>query len=208
MPRYDAWLDVDISLKVDERPLVTLLTFTKGYYADETFKDVLKLFCEAASLYGDSSVGFLIKTKDASDTQYVKKMMCENGLDSLECSHERDLFDVLPKSRMVISYNSLSLVEAVMAKAWIVIPAWDQCKNKGEDVMYPRSNLKVDRVVSFAYSTQDLQNMIASCVKGHAHLIQDDEVKSFIAEYIHLPTENSCSHEFESFVTPYLKVKN
>lgn len=208
LPRYDAWFDVDTSLTIDERPLITLLTFTKGYYADQTFKDVLKLFCETAANYGDSSVHFLIKTKDAADTQYVRQMMFESGLDNLECSHERDLFEVLPKSRMVISYNSLSLVEAVMAKAWIVIPAWDQCKDKGEEAMYSTNNPKVDKVVSFAYNPEELQDMIASCVKGRSRLIQDDDVQDFIGEYIHIPTKDRYSQEFESFVAPYLKVKD
>lgn len=208
LPRYDAWFDVDTSLTINERPLVTLLTFTRGYYADKTFKDVLKLFCEAAASYGDSSIDFLIKTKDAADTQCVRQMMYESGLYGLECSHEQDLFEVLPKSRMVISYNSLSLVEAVMAKAWIVIPAWGQCKDKGEEVMYSTNNPKVDKVVSFAYSAEDLQEMIASCVKGHSRRIEDDEVQEFIGEYIHIPTKDRYSHEFESFVTSYLKIND
>ena len=208
LPRYDAWFDVDTSLAVDERPLITLLTFTKGYYADQTFKDVLKLFCKAASSYSGPAVHFLIKTKDEADTQYVKQLMHENGFDSLECSHERDLFEVLPKSRMVVSYNSLSLVEAVMAKAWIVIPTWGQCKDKGEEVMYPINNPKVNKVVSFAYSPEELQDIITSSVTKDSCLISDDEVQDFIGEYIHIPTKDRYSHEFENFVSSYLKLKN
>jgi hypothetical protein len=210
LPRYDAWLDVDTSNALEDRPFVTLLTFTEGYYADETFEEVLQLFCNAAELHVNKDVSFLVKTKDAEDTHNVKKMMAEKGLSGLdlECSHEKDLFDVLPKSRMVINYNSLSLVEAVMAKARVVIPIWGQCKDSGEEAMYVSDNPHISKVVEFAYGSDDLLEIIASCVTGCAHEISDEEIRDFLGEYIHIPTHGNYCDEFESFVTSLIKIKD
>lgn len=207
LPRYDAWLDVDTSRPIGDRPYITLLTFTEGYYADETFTDVLKLFCKAAVLNANSAVRFLIKTKDAEDTQHIQQMMKEKGLSNVQCSHEKALFDVLPRSRMVINYNSLSLVEAVMAKARVVIPIWGQCKDKGEEAMYASSHPKVSKIVEFVYSPDDFLEIIASSIAGNSREICDEDVRDFLDEYIHIPTNGSYCDEFERFVTPYLNVK-
>lgn len=204
LPRYDAWRKVDISLKFCERPFITLLTFTRGYFADQTFREVLRLFCEAASRYSRSPVRFIIKTKDVIDTQYVRKIMDGCGYSDMQCDHELDLFDVLPQSRMVINYNSLSLLEAVMAKSLTVIPAWGECTDCGDGAMYSAENPKVAKVVSFAYAPGELLSKISDCVTGCSHAIKDDDARVFLGEYIHLSEQGSYCKEFEDFVSTYI----
>lgn len=204
LPRYDAWLDIDTSIAIEDRPYITLLTFTEGYYADQTFEEVLELFCNAAKIYTDSTVKFFIKSKDAADTQRVHEILKQNDLPGLECSHEKDLFDVLPKSRIVINYNSLALVEAVMAKARVVIPVWGECKDGGKEVLYAADNPKVAKVVEFAYSPSELKDLIASCILNQSSLASTEDIRDFIDEFIHIPEHGTYSGEFENFVTPYL----
>jgi hypothetical protein len=205
LPRYDAWRKVDTSLKLEERPFVTLLTFARGYFADQTFGEVLRLFCDAAMRHSHCPVKFLVKTKDAADTQQVRKQMADYGYSGVQCDHDLDLFDVLPKSRMVVNYNSLSLLEAVMARALTVVPVWGQCKASGEEAMYSAINPKVAKVVCFAHTPEAFLNMISDCVTGCSHMIRDEGIQDFLGEYIHIPTRESYSKEFESFVTAYLK---
>ena len=204
LPRYDAWQDVDTSLPVAERPLVTLLTFTEGYYADQTFKEVLKLFCEAAVLYGRGGLDFLVKTKYVNDSVAVRRIMTEMGAGGVRCGHEPNLFDVLPKSRLVINYNSLSLVEAVMARASSVIPAWGECMDRGDEVMYPADREVISRVVGFARSPAELLAMIEASVRGQTPPIPATYVREFLDEYIHVPDNGSYSAEFERFLTAYI----
>ncbi|SSW69714.1 hypothetical protein AVE30378_03679 [Achromobacter veterisilvae] len=204
LPRYDAWQDVDTSLPINDRPLITLLTFTEGYYADSTFKEVLQLFCEAAVVHGGAGVEFVIKTKDVGDTVAVHKMMAKMNLHSAaRCDHELNLFDVLPKSRLVINYNSLSLVEAVMARANSVSPAWGECMDCGDLVMYPSDRENVSRVLGFARTPGELLAAIAASVQGETPPIPVEFVRAFIDEYIHVPTDGSYCAEFERFLVAY-----
>lgn len=205
LPRYDAWLDVDTSLSLEDRKFITLLTFSRGYYADETFKEVLRLFCDVAQSYAGLPVIFIIKTKDASDTQYVRHFMTQNKLSSVRCDHELDLFDVLPKSRMVINYNSLSLVEAVMARACTVIPIWGQCSDSGEEAMYSANNPKVTKVVNFSYGKEDLLNTIDLSVKGQSTIAQDEDAREFLNEYIFISERASNCRGFEGFLSAHLR---
>lgn len=204
LPRFDAWLDVDSTQPIEKRRLVTLLTFTEGYYADKTFKDVLQVFCKAAQRYSDLNVNFLIKTKDINDTILVKQLIQSMDAQHVECTHELELFKVLPESRLVINYNSLSLVEAAMARAQIVIPAWGECKDRGAEVMYSIENPKVAQVVQFAYSGEELLDAIASSIAGKVRSFENQSIDDFINEFIYIPSKNSCSKEFEKFVLKYI----
>jgi len=208
LPRYDAWLDVDTSSSMEKRQFITLLTFTKGYYADQTFMEVLNLFCEAAARHSKSTLIFLVKTKDAADTEVVKKIAAKHELSNLQCGHESALFDVLPKSRLVINYNSLSLVEAVMARSWIAIPAWGQCKDKGEEAMYSVDSSKVTKVVNFMSSPNALVETIAASVMGQLQLMNDEDIHDFVGEYLHIPHTGSYCREFESFIAAHLQANH
>jgi len=204
LPRFDAWLDVNTSKPLQNRLYITLLTFTEGYYADETFKHVLSTFCEAARQFGGGSVRFLVKTKDIHDTLVVRRLIRDlDGL-NMECSHQADLFRVLPESRLVINYNSLSLVEAAMARASIVIPAWEECKDRGNEVMYSIENPKVAKLVQFVHSAPELLERIGQSVNGVAKSFERHEVEDFVNEFIHIPAQSSCSKEFESLLTKYI----
>ena len=204
LPRFDAWLDVNVSKPLIQRKYITLLTFTEGYYADNTFKEVLQIFCSMALTTKSEHVKFIIKTKDINDTFAIKKLLGNKIPKNIVYDHDIDLFMVLPESRLVINYNSLSLVEAAMAKASIAIPAWGQCNNRGDDVMYPADDKNVAKVVQFAYSPFDLENILRNCLEGAANQVGDSHYKKFIENYIHLPPVGSCSGEVASLLKKYI----
>lgn len=200
LPRFDAWLDVNVAKPLAQRTYITLLTFTEGYYADNTFKEVLQIFCDVARAHQTIPLRFLVKTKDISDTIALKNLIGDNVSGNLVCDHEIDLFMVLPESRLVINYNSLSLVEAAMAKAAIAIPAWGQCNDRGDDVMYPADNFNVVQVVEFAYSSIELKKIIENRINGNNNHIADHCYDKFVKDYIYIPPVGSCSGEVASLL--------
>lgn len=195
LPRFDAWRDVDCSLPLEERNFITLLTFTDGYFADETFKSVLKAFLQAAKNKSEPDLRFMIKTKDAHDQQLVKNLIPMADQDFVECTHEIDLFKILPISRYVIGYNSLSMVEAVMAGCKIIIPAWDECKDRGSIVMYAADDPIVSRIVEFAYSPEDLLDMLVVDFQDENRLYTELDISSFLKKYIHIPSDVTSSQK-------------
>lgn len=203
LPRFDAWRDVDCSLPLEERNFITLLTFTDGYFANETFKSVLKAFLQAAKNKSEPSLRFMIKTKDAHDQQLVKNLIPVNYLDFVECTHEVDLFKILPISRYVIGYNSLSMVESVIAGCKIVIPAWDECKDRGSMVMYSADDPIVSRIVEFAYSSDDFMAMLVRKFEGENRLNTKIEVSSFLNKYIYIPSGATSSQLVVEMIQQY-----
>lgn len=205
LPRFDAWLNVDSSRASDQRKLITLLTFTEGYYADETFKEVLRVFCEAAQQHRTESVQFLVKTKDMDDTLAVRRMIVALKCTEVACTHERELFDVLPDSRLVINYNSLSLVEAAMANAPIVIPAWGECQDRGPQAMYSAEEPAVAKLAQFAHSPEQLRETIASSLSAGSSGMDSHARAAFVNHFVYLPAHGSCSEAFEKFVLHHIR---
>lgn len=203
LPRYDAWLDVNTCRPMAQRKWVTLLTFTEGYYADDTFAEVLRAFCHAAKDNAGKGVSFLVKTKDMDDTRAVRNLVGDD-LSYVTCTHELDLFQVLPESRLVINYNSLSLVEAAMAHAPIVVPAWGQCIDQGGEAMYSSDNTTVHSLIRYAYSADELVQVITDHASGNAQILDTALARAFVNEFIHIPASDTCTDNFERVVQQVL----
>lgn len=204
LPRYDAWKDVDVTIELDKRRFITLLSFTQGYYADNTFVEVLNKFIIISNSYTLSEVDFLVKTKDARDTKIVNEIVQSSNIqaNNLIISHEYDLFTILPLSKLVINYNSLSLVEALMAKTPIAIPAWGECKSKGSKSMYPEDDPEVSKVVNFIRNLEDLETYIDKALRDDLKLLDKEDIDHLVQKYVHISKkEGGNSYELEDFFT-------
>lgn len=201
LPRFDAWRDVDCALPLSERKYITLLTFTEGYFADQSFVEVLNVFLQAAQRYQKSEIRFLIKTKDAHDQHLVQQLIPHASRSKVLCAYDVDLFKVLPQSRCVVGYNSLSMVEAAMAGSQLVIPAWGECLDRGSSVMYSNDDPIVSEMVEFAYGPDDLLNYLDHAVQGNEISRTKSSINSFIAKYVHIPTETTSSERVVESIT-------
>lgn len=205
-PRYDAWLETDISKTLKQRQYITLLTFSQGYFADETFKDVLHTFVESARSNKDKSIIFLVKTKDVDDTLYIQDLLHTGDQDFVHVDHNISLYEALPNSRLVINYNSLSLVEAALARTAILIPVWGECSSTGEKAMYRIDNKSVSDAVKYAKSPEEMQRLIESHIKEEHEMLTDDTALRFINDYVYIPCNGTTiSKKFEESVEQCLR---
>ena len=209
LPRFDAWRDVDCTLPWEERKCITLLTFTEGYFADQGFVETLKVFLQAAEMHQNSGLRFLIKTKDARDQHLVRQMIPASQKMYVDCTAEEDLFRVLPQSRCVVGYNSLSLVEAVIAGSQLMIPAWGECLDRGPRVMYSVKDQVVSELVDFAYSPDAMLEMISCAVTGHPRRRSPSSIEAFVVRYVRIPQGTTASQEVVACIkTAMLKCSN
>lgn len=187
LPRFDVWHDVDCSLPYDARKTITLLTFTHGYGADLGFLECLQVFIDAAERNKNSGLRFLIKTKDAHDQKFVTNLVPLEKRKFIECSYTEDLFEVLPASRCVIGYNSLSQVEAALADCYLIVPAWGECVSEGESAMYNSNDPIVSDIVEFANSEYDLNKLIDLVVNDPKLLPQKSRtsIELFVSRFIY-----------------------
>lgn len=202
LPRFDAWREVSVDKPLNERKTITLLTFTHGYGADKTFEEVLISFCLAAER--DKQFRFLVKTKDEMDTVKVTRLVKKLGVSRVEITHEESLYEVLPQSYLVIGYNSLSLLEAAIARTNICIPAWGECLEDGENVMYRSSSINVSNCVSYLRKREDLEQLLTQGLESDGFNWDEDAISAFIGEFVAIPKEG-CSERFGAFMAKYIQ---
>lgn len=201
LPRYDAWRDLNVINNA--RQYVTLLTFTSGYWADDTFLEVLELLVKVADK--NPSTPFYVKTKDDLDTHILKQHLSNNTLpENLVFGHEIPLFELLPQSKLVINYNSLALVEAALAKADILLPAWGQCKSSGDDVMYTKDNTNVSNLAKFAENSGEFERMIQNSIDQEFVYKEHDTYSTFVNEFVYISDSESSSVLFERYITQFI----
>jgi len=204
LPRYDAWLDIHTDISYQNRKYITLLTFSQGYDADNTFIQVLSLFVALAEKLSNEQ--FLIKCKDAEDFNYVRTLIdVQDVLANLTIDYQVDLFDILPNSKVTIGYNSLSLFEAAIAKTQMIIPAWGECRYRGDGAMCSLDNKDVTELIDFAFTPNEFSRKIERSAQN-LHLPDDERVLRFINmnNYLYFPTSSTCSDEFVKFVNKFI----
>lgn len=206
LPRLDIWKEIKTDTELTKRPYITLLTFTEGYYVDEFFKELVQLFAQESLRYSNSPIEFIVKCKNYDDKIAVLKILEGHNISKLTFVYDAPLYDILPKSRLVINYNSLSIVEAVIAKARVAIPDWGQCRKEDKFAMCLPSDPIVQKAVSFIKNVKEFRAIIKESVEGKDRMLTDEVINVFANKYFYIPQGASAiSQKVEEFIKFYIK---
>jgi hypothetical protein len=201
LPRFDAWREVDTGVPMAKRNAVTLLTFTDGYYADQTFVDVLNTFVEAARTAPRAGpTRFVVKCKNYEDLYAVRSRLRTDLPPNLDLVYDEPLFTLLPRSRLVIGFNSLSLAEAALSRAPMCIPYYGECRRDAAELMFHPSDPLHTGAITFAESPAEL----VSCINRHAvdapGLLAPDTGAAIARQFFHFPERGTISGLVEEFI--------
>ena len=206
LPRLDMWKEVETNVELAKRPYITLLTFTEGYFVDEFFQELVKLFAEASLRYSNSSIEFIVKCKNYDDKLAVLKILENHNISKLTFVYDTPLYEILPKSRLVINYNSLSIVEAVIAKAKVAIPDWGQCRRQDKFAMCSPDDPIVQKAVSFLKNADDFYAIIQESIEEKNDMLTNEIINDFANKYFYIPQDSSTiSQKVEEFIKFYIK---
>lgn len=206
LPRLDIWKEVKTDIALTKRPYITLLTFTEGYFVDEFFKELVELFAEESLKYSNSPIEFIVKCKNYDDKIAVLKILENHNISKLTFVYDAPLYDILPKSRLVINYNSLSIVEAVIAKAKVAIPDWGQCRQQDKFAMCLPNDPITQKAVSFIKNAEGFRAIIQESIEGKNDIITNEVINDFANKYFYIPQDSSTiSQKVEEFIKFYIK---
>jgi hypothetical protein len=203
-PRYDRWLNLT-PLAEAERSYISLITFNQpGYGAQDLFGDILTMFADAAAACGNSAIKWLVKCKKRADMDDVKARLAQAS-DSLEFSFDVPLFELFPKSRLVIGYNSLALIEALLTDAPIVLPWWGQAKVARSDLLLNPDDPATDAVFHIANSPDEFKALLARAAAGEDLRRGTAEQRRAIFSYhLHVSEGGNASQAVEAFIRHYV----
>jgi hypothetical protein len=204
LPRTDAWLEVPTDLPVSERPYITLMPYARGYFCDEDFPETARRFAELSQKYKSSNVKFLVKGKDYEDICLVKEILKDLDVSNIEFTSEKPLFEVFPKSRLVIGLTSLSLVEAVISRAQVVCPTWGISDKDPTILNYNPKDPEIAKCILFPRSLKELDSIVETAVRAEHDLLDLEAVKAFKNKFFFFPENGSSSAEVEKFILRYI----
>ncbi|CAN5368995.1 hypothetical protein BH23GEM2_BH23GEM2_21300 [soil metagenome] len=205
LPRLDAWRDVDTTIPMEHRRTVTLLSFTKGYYADDTFVDVLASFAEAARGLAATPFRFVVKCKSYEDYLAVTEMLPRNKPSNVEVVYNEPLFSVLPQSRLVIGFNSLAMAEAALSRAPLCVPFYDQCRRDRSEVMFHPGEPSHQQAITFPASPEELAQCITQHCSGSPRLLDADAAEAIASEFFYWPPDSTITEAVERFIRQYAR---
>lgn len=142
-PRFDRWRDIP-SLALEKRDCLTLISFASPlYYAPVAYREAARAIAEA---YEDSvtAVQLVVKVKKKNEISSNREAAPE--LDRVKANFTADwsLFDLLPRSRAVIGYNSMAMAEGLLTDLPVIIPYWGDAIQPERSMFSPEFQLDRD----------------------------------------------------------------
>lgn len=205
LPRLDRYRSIDFDLNVAPSPKITILSFREGYGDDseEEFFGLSGTIIEVVR----NSCPLLIKAKNTKDGKIISKRL--NGLaSSLGCENFSvlsgiPLYDAFASSSVVVGYNSLSVVEALLSRARIFIPYY----------IFNQANILIEDEcvgcgVDFFHSEKDLLLNLKKAVDGSLPTITDAEFlarKKLFTSYWMWDEKSSSTQLFGSVLKSVIK---
>lgn len=204
-PRLDVWREVPE--RMEPCNYIVLLSYRDpNYRAPHSFLEVLQLFYMAAERYKhDPSVVFLVKSKSREDTEEVVSLVPDRPR-NFAVEHDVSLFELLPRARLIVGFNSLALVEALFTKAHVVMPYWSDARRPQHELLVDPGDELTREVVAFAEGPTQLEEWLEQVARGDLPPVAPREKRMAILRSVfHFPADKSCSEEVEEFVRRYVR---
>jgi hypothetical protein len=204
-PRYDDWQDV-ATVARGQRDCMTLVSFNQpGYAAASTFLEVFDIFAEAARQGSATGLDWHVKCKKRADVNEIRRARPDAAVDRLRFSHDRPLFELFPRSRLVIGYNSLAILEALFTDVPIVVPWWDQTRPSRDALLLDPEDPMVAAVIHVADSPAQLRRLIGQAAAGR-DLTRGTAAqrRALFCRHLHLPESGHASASVEAFIRHYI----
>lgn len=202
-PRFDRWRDVE-SLPFAERDCLTIISFASPlYYAPVAFRATEQAVA-AAHAECKSKTRIILKIKkqnEADDNRTAAPSLVGVGA---EVVADWSLFDLLPRSRAVIGYNSMAVAEGLLADVPVIIPYWGDAIQLSQSMF--DANSQLDRsCIYFPRSPDELRDLTKTALTTGLPAIGStaERLKCF-SKVIEAPLDTTSSALVEAFIRRYL----
>lgn len=198
-PRLDIWRDIDVE-NIARDTIVLLSYRDPDYRAPNSFKEVLRLFLEAAQRHAGGDVRFVVKSKNLADTDEIRGTAGALAR-FVEIDHQVPLTALLPRARLVVGFNSLSVLEAQFCKARTAVPYWGDAARPSEELIFDPADPVVAKAVEFPTGPEAFDALLDTAAGGdQQNAVSAADRHAVVRRIFHTPDHGSCSKEVEGYV--------
>jgi hypothetical protein len=193
LPRLDRYRAVNAIPKNTNSQKITILSFREGYGTNSE-KPFFELLSKVINNTEDKS-RLLIKAKNIYDERIIRQeinsIFFGSTPENIKISGEIPLFDAFALSGVIVGYNSLSVVEALLTRAFILIPSYvfdDEGILKEEDSQHCS--------ITFCKSEEELLSKIEEYSSGTVNFVSDEVMsrrKEIFAKFWKWDSDQSAS---------------
>ncbi len=198
-PRLDVWR-YPVAPRSD-RPVV-LMAYLKGYSADEHFIKMLGLFSIVASRF--PQVPFVVKAKNPEEATFLQGFSDRHGL-GLTVVDTWNLQSLLCNARAVIGFQSVTLYEALLSPARILIPRWGQTEQDPLQMAPAPTDERLRGHMEFLTSKEALIRAIEECVTSDPPPVDMTARRNLFGAYFTYTADISAVERVEQFVDDFGK---
>lgn len=203
-PRLDIWRDAPPP--PEHRHRLTLLSFAAvSYRAPRAFEDALRVFAKVSTEFTEGPCEFFVKCKNDKDRKLVEGYLETIPDHKLRIEIDYPHMDLLLSSRLVMGFNSLAVVEALLAPPVVVLPAWGDAILERKQLMADPSDEEFGRAYTFARSPDDLAAMLRRYAREEPPMPNMRTRRDVFRRFFHYPEDRSCSEEVATWVRRFLK---
>lgn len=199
-PRLDPWLDGSVAPA--EQNAITLLAFEgEQYFAPQCFLETLHTFAAASLRHPERE--FVLKAKDAEDEARMHHHLA-GQTHRLTITHDEALTSLFPRSRLVIGYLSIAVMEAMFSRAAIAVPNWGDAKKPARELNLDPDDKETARHIRFLPDAGALGEVIAEAAHAIPGITPTDERADLVFRFFHRPGPGGATAETEAFVLHHI----
>lgn len=193
-PRFNSWIDI-IKTPIQEKKYITLLSFPgSDYFAPFTYEDIVLAFKKAASVH--KGYNFVIKCKDGWHISQTMRIL-NNNVGNITLTADMDMVDLLSQSKIIVGFNSLSFLEALLAQSYLILPYWGDSKHDPYLLQVDPQDPEAQAIIDVANSREHFAEILEQRIAGEGY--QGDMKKriEYLNKYIYFDENNKSIDIFE-----------
>lgn len=180
-PRFHRWYDL-IEKKQDSKN-ITLLSFPgTEYWAPFTYTDIILCLRDLSEKY--ANYNFIVKCKDQYHINETLSIL-NGSYGRLKISADLDMIDTLSQSKVVIGFNSLSFLEALLSKAYLICPYWGDSKHEPYLLQINPEEPEVQKIMEIAHSREEFKEKLIMLIGSPEFSQSLDQRIAYFNRYIY-----------------------
>jgi hypothetical protein len=192
-PRFNRWNY--LLSNQHTKKYITLLSFPgNDYWAPFTYNDILFAFRAMSHKY--INYNFVIKCKDGWHISQTQQIL-SNDVGNITLTVDMDMIDLLSQSKVIIGFNSLSFLEALLAQAHLILPYWGDSKHDPYLLQVDPQDPETQEIIDIAGSREHFAELLEQRITAEDY--QGDMKKriEYLNKYIYFDENNKSVDIFE-----------
>jgi hypothetical protein len=199
-PRFDKWAEVP-TIPEAERNLMILLSYAAPLYmGEDNFRQVTAMFVEAAA-QAPAHHEYLLKVKKRSDADIVHDNSPGLEKTKVRVIWDDPLYDLYPRARAVIGFNTLAALEGLLADVPVIVPTWGDALREPTALLIRYDDPIDQAAIYFPKSPEEFKALLRQASEGTLRSKGNlAERRACFSQRIYLPENSTSSREVEKFI--------